>query len=60
MPINNIVETTKPPTILDLQPTINLSADYFFVQGVVLLNSIPRGYSLGTVEHSKRYIKKYN
>ena len=29
--INNIIVTPIPPTILDLHPKINLSADYFFV-----------------------------
>ena len=49
-----------PDTIKELHPTISLSADYFFVQGVAFLRSISNGYDFRTVEHLSDYKKKYN
>ena len=40
-----------PATLKDLHPRINLSADYFFVQEIVFLHSILRGYAFRTVEN---------
>ena len=54
MPINDIVETGIPSTILELHLIINLLVNYFFVQGVAFLHSIARGYSFRTVEHLKK------
>ena len=48
-----------PDIIKDLHPTVHLSAESFFVQGIAFLHSISRGYNYRTVEHHKSYNKKY-
>ena len=48
---NNAIINPIPPMILDLHLTINMSADYFFVHGMVFLHNIPKGYMFRTIEH---------
>ena len=49
-----------PETIKDLHPTINLLADYFFIQGIAFLHTISRGYKFRTVECITDFQKKYD
>ena len=37
-------------TILDLHPTVTLSMDYVFIQGIPMLYSILSGYKFRTIE----------
>ena len=53
------VMVTIPDTIIELHPRVDLSADYFFVQGIGFLHSISGGYNFRTVEHLKDFKKKY-
>ena len=50
----------QEPTILDLHPTVNMSAEYLCAQGVDFLQTISRGYIFRTVKHLSKYGKKYN
>ena len=58
--INEIIRVDVPDTIKDLHPHINLSVDYFFVQGIAFLHSISEGYNFRTVEYIRNFGKKYN
>ena len=39
-----------PATILDLRPTVTLSMDYVYIQGIPILHSISSGYTFRTIE----------
>ena len=41
--IEDVIMIEIPDTIKDLHPKFHLSTDYFFVQGITFLHSIPRG-----------------
>ena len=58
--IKDITVTPIPPKILDLHPTINLSSDYFFVQGIAFLYRILRSYTFHTIEHLLNFNKECN
>ena len=42
--IEDMTRVDIPETLKDLHPHVNLSADYFFVQGIAFLHSISCGY----------------
>ena len=58
--IEDIARVNIPDTLKDLHPHVNLSADFFFVQGIAFLHSISRGYDFRTIENIKDFGKKYN
>ena len=58
--IKEITRVNIPDTIKDLYPNINLSADFFFVQGIAFLHSVSEGYDFRTVENIKNFKKIYN
>ena len=59
-PIEDMTRVNMPDTIKDLHPRINLSADFFFVQGIAFLHSISRGYDFRTIDHIKDFRTKYD
>ena len=54
----NTVEITD--TIYNLHPNVNLSVDYFCVQGIVFLHSISSGYNFRTVEYLREFKVNFN
>ena len=42
-----------PETILDLHPSLVLSMDYMYVQGIPILHSISSGYKFRTIEATR-------
>ena len=60
MHIEDITMIDIPDTIKYLHPHIHLSADYFFIQGIVFLRIISRGYDFRTIEHIKDFGRNYN
>ena len=39
-----------PATIMDLHPTVILSMDYVYIQGIPMLHTISSGYTFRTIE----------
>ena len=60
VPIEDMTRVDIPNTIKILHPRVNLSADFFFVQGIAFLHSISRGYDFRTIEHITDFGSKYN
>ena len=58
--ISEIVHVNILDTIKDLHLNINLSAEYFVVQGIAFLHSISEGYGFRTVENIKILGKEDN
>ena len=58
--IEDITRVNIPDTLKDLHPHVNISADYFFVQGIAFLHSTSRGYDFRTTENIKDFGKEYN
>ena len=50
-PISNRPPVPIPKTITDLHPTVNLSADYLFIQSIPFLHTFSRGYEFRTIDH---------
>ena len=59
-PITGMTRVEIPDTIKDLHLTINLSADYFFIQRIAFLHTMSRGYNFRTMECTKDFWKKYD
>ena len=59
LPITELDTVDIPDTLKDLHPTINLSADYFLIQGIAFLQTISRGYEFRTVECITDVRKQY-
>ena len=58
--IEDMTRVNTTETLKDLHPHVNLSVDYFFVQGITFLHSISRGYDFRTIENIKDFGKKSN
>ena len=58
--IEDVNRVDIPNTIRDLHAIINLSVDYFVVQGILFLHSVSQDYDSRTVECIKYFEKKYN
>jgi hypothetical protein len=57
--LKNIQHTPIPTTIQDTHPTITLSADYLYIQGIPMLHTISQKYKFRTIEAHPN-IKKPN
>ena len=50
-PIINTPKIKLPKSIVDLHSTLNISADYFFIQYISFLHSKSRGYQFRTINY---------
>ena len=53
-PIVNCLPIAIPKTIIDLHSTTILSTDHLFIQYILFLYTISRGYEFRTIDHSNR------
>ena len=60
LPITELATVDIPDTLKDFHPTINFSANYFFIQGIAFLHTISRGYEFRTVECITDFRKRYD